>query len=162
MKTNAARILDRLGIAYRLREYSVDPHDRSAEKVAEELGLPAGQVFKTLVARGDRHGVLLAVLPADAELNLKALARLSENRKVEMVPLKQVQGLTGYVRGGVTALAAKRDFPVYADEQVERSDVIAVSAGVRGMQILLAPRDYLRATKATTGPIARPKTGTRQ
>ena len=155
MKTNAVRILDRLGIQYELREYTVDPDDLSAEKVARGIGLPLSQVFKTLVARGDRHGVLLAVLPGDTELDLKALARLSGNRKVEMVPLKEVQTLTGYIRGGVTALACKKDYPVYVDARIETLDLLAVSAGVRGMQILLAPQDYLRATKGTVGPIAR-------
>lgn len=155
MKTNAARILDGLGIAYELREYRFDPEDLSSEKVAAEIGLPHSQVFKTLVARGDRHGVLLAVLPGDMELDLKAIARLSDNRHVEMAPLKEVQTLTGYIRGGVTALGCKKDYPVYAAEEIELYDVISVSAGVRGTQILLAPADYLRATGAIVGAIAR-------
>jgi Cys-tRNA(Pro)/Cys-tRNA(Cys) deacylase len=155
MKTNAMRILDTLGIHYEIREYEVDPDDLSAEKVAGAIGLPPEQVFKTLVARGDRHGVLLAVVPADAELDFKALARLSENRSVELVSLKEVQPLTGYIRGGVTALAGKRDYPVYVEEQMQLFDVVAVSAGVRGEQMLLAPDDYLRAAKAIVGPISR-------
>ncbi len=155
MKTNAMRILDTLGIEYEIREYEVDPDDLSAEKVAAAIGLPPEQVFKTLVARGDRHGVLLAVVPADAELDFKALARLSDNRSVDLVSLKEVQPLTGYIRGGVTALAGKREYPVYVEEQMQLFDVVAVSAGVRGEQMLLAPDDYLRATKATVGPISR-------
>ena len=155
MKTNAARILDRLGIRYELREYRFDPDDLSSDKVAAEIGLPHGQVFKTLVARGDRGGVLLAVLPGDKELDLKALARLSGDRNVEMVPLKEVQALTGYVRGGVTALGSKKDYPVYAAEEIELYDVISVSAGVRGTQILVSPSDYLRATKASVGAMTR-------
>ena len=155
MKTNAMRILDTLGIQYEIREYEVDPDDLSAEKVAAAIGLPPEQVFKTLVARGDRHGVLMAVVPADAELDFKALARLSENRSVELVSLKEVQPLTGYIRGGVTALAGKRDYPVFVEEQMQLFDVVAVSAGVRGEQMLLALDDYLRATKATVGPISR-------
>jgi Cys-tRNA(Pro)/Cys-tRNA(Cys) deacylase len=155
LKTNAARILDKLGIRYEVREYSVDPDDLSAERVAEGVGLPLEQVFKTLVVRGDRFGVALAVVSGNAELDLKALARLSGDRHVEMVPLKEVQPLTGYIRGGVTALACKKDYPVYADEQIELFDVISVSAGVRGQQLLLVPQDYLRATKATVGAIAR-------
>jgi Cys-tRNA(Pro)/Cys-tRNA(Cys) deacylase len=154
MKTNAARILDSLGIAYELREYDVDPADLRAETVAAKIGLPLEQVWKTLVARGDRNGVCLAVVPANAQLELKALARLSGDRKVETVALKEVQPLTGYVRGGVTALACKKDYPVYADETIELHDRISVSAGVRGTQILLAPADYLRATHAIVGPIA--------
>lgn len=155
MKTNAARVLDRLGISYEMRDYEVDPEDLSAEKVARQIGLPPGQVFKTLVARGDRRGVLLAVVPADAEVDLKALARLSGDRRVEMVPLKDVQPITGYIRGGVTALAGKKDYPVFIDSQAETAEIISVSAGVRGTQILLAPQDYIRATKATVGPIVR-------
>jgi len=155
MKTNAARILDRLGIAYELRQYEVDPDDLAAERIARDIALPLSQVFKTLVARGDRRGVLLAVLPGDKELDLKALARLSGDRRVEMVPLKEVQPLTGYIRGGVTALACKKDYPVFVDEHIRAHERIAVSAGVRGTQMLLAPADYLRATKATLGAIAR-------
>jgi Cys-tRNA(Pro)/Cys-tRNA(Cys) deacylase len=155
MKTNAMRTLDVLGISYEIREYEVHPDDLSAERVAADIGLPPEQVFKTLVARGDRHGVLLAVVPADAEVDFKALARVSDNRSVELASLKEVQPLTGYIRGGVTALAAKKDYPVYVDEQIQLFDVIAVSAGTRGIQMLLAPDDYLRAAKATIGPIAR-------
>jgi Cys-tRNA(Pro)/Cys-tRNA(Cys) deacylase len=155
MKTNAMRILDGLGIRYEIREHEVDPDDLSAPRIAKDIGLPPEQVFKTLVARGDRHGVLLAVVPADAEVDFKALARQSDNRTVELVSLKEVQPLTGYLRGGVTALAGKRDYPVYVDEQMQLFDVVAVSAGVRGKQMLLAPEDYLRATRASVGPIRR-------
>jgi Cys-tRNA(Pro)/Cys-tRNA(Cys) deacylase len=154
-KTNAARVLDRLGIPYEIRQYEYDPDDLSVDRVAAAIGLPLGQVFKTLVARGDRHGVLLAIVPGDAELDLKALARLSDNRRVELVPLKDVQPLTGYLRGGVTALACKKDYRVYADERIELHPQIAVSAGLRGRQIVLAPGDYLQAVGATRGPIAR-------
>jgi Cys-tRNA(Pro)/Cys-tRNA(Cys) deacylase len=154
MKTNAARILDRLGIEYELREYEVDPEDLSAETVARKIGMPLDQVWKTLVARGDRTGVLLAVLAGSAQLDLKGLARVSGNRSVETVALKEVQPLTGYIRGGVTALACKKDYPVFVDETVELFDVISVSAGVRGTQILIAPADYLRAVNATIGAIS--------
>lgn len=157
MKTNAARLLDALNIPYELREYEVDPDDLAAESVARKIGLPPEQVFKTLVARGDRTGVLFAVVPGDAELDPKALARLSGDRKVDTVPLKEVQPLTGYVRGGVTVLGAKKDYPVFVDETLELFDVISVSAGVRGTQILLSPADYLRAVRGTVGEIAKPK-----
>ena len=157
MKTNAARLLDTLGVPYTLRDYDVDPSDLSAETVAAKVGLPAEQVFKTLVARGDRTGVLMAVVPGNAELDLKALARLSGDRKVDTVPLKELQPLTGYVRGGVTVLGGKKEYPVFVDASVSRFDVIAVSAGVRGTQILLAPADYLRVTRAKVGPVSRPK-----
>jgi len=155
MKTNAARQLDQLGIPYELREYEVAEEHVDAATVAAKVGLPPEQVFKTLVARGDRTGVMMAVIPANAELDPKALARLSGDRRVELVPLKEVQPLTGYVRGGVTALGLKRPFPVWVEETIELFDVISVSAGVRGTQILLAPADYLRAVGATPGPIAR-------
>jgi Cys-tRNA(Pro)/Cys-tRNA(Cys) deacylase len=155
MKTNAMRILDKLGISYEVREYVVDPDDLTAENIAQKIAVPPEQVFKTLVARGDRHGVLFAVVSADAELDFKALARLSDNRHVELVALKEVQPLTGYIRGGVTALAGKRDYPVYVDELMQLCDCVAVSAGVRGQQMLLAPDDYLRATGAAVGPISR-------
>lgn len=157
MKTNAARLLDTLGIPYELREYEVDPEDLSAETVAAKVGLPAEQVFKTLVARGDRTGVLMAVVPGDAELDLKVLAKLSGDRKVDTVPLKELQPLTGFIRGGVTAIGGKKEYPVFVEETVELFEVISVSAGVRGTQILMAPADYLKVVKGKVGPISRPK-----
>src|SRR5689334_6151841 len=157
MKTNAARLLDSLSIPYHLQEYEVDSDDLAAETVAAKVGLPAEQVFKTLVARGDRTGVLMAVVPGDAELDLKALARLSGDRKVDTVPLKELQPLTGFIRGGVTALGGKKEYPVYADETVELFYIISESAGVRGTQLLLSPADYLKVTKCKVGPISRPK-----
>ena len=157
MKTNAVRMLEEAGIHFELREYEVDPDDLTAETVARKIGLPAEQVFKTLVVRGDRNGVCLAVIPGDAELNLKALAKATGDRKVELALLKEVQPLTGYIRGGVTALAAKREFPVYLDESAILYDVISISAGVRGTQILLKPDDYIRVIRATTVEIANQK-----
>ncbi|HSN89346.1 MAG TPA: Cys-tRNA(Pro) deacylase [Thermoanaerobaculia bacterium] len=157
MKTNAARLLDSLGIPYELRDYEVDPDDLTAESVARKIGLPPEQVFKTLVARGDRTGVLLAVVPGDSELDLKALARVSGDRKVDTVPLKEVQPLTGYIRGGVTALAGKKDYPVFVEETIELFGVISISSGARGTQILLAPKDYLRAVRGTMGAISKDK-----
>jgi Cys-tRNA(Pro)/Cys-tRNA(Cys) deacylase len=157
MKTNAVRILDNLDIAYELRDYEVDPNDLAAERVAEKVGLPPEQVFKTLVARGDRQGVCLAVIPGNEQLDLKALAKLTGDRKVDTVALKEVQPLTGYIRGGVTALACKKDYPVYVDETIELFDQVAVSAGVRGTMILLAPADYLSAVKGKVGAIAKSK-----
>lgn len=157
MKTNAARALDKLGIAYELLEYEVNPDDLAAESVAAKIGLEPERVFKTLVARGDRTGVILAVIPGNMHLNLKALAALSGNRKVETVPLKEVQPLTGYIRGGVTALGCRKDYPVWLDEFAQLYDVISVSAGVRGVQILLHPGDYARATGARYAAIAKDK-----
>jgi Cys-tRNA(Pro)/Cys-tRNA(Cys) deacylase len=158
MKTNAARLLETLGIAFELSDYTLDEDDLSAEAVARKVGLPPEQVFKTLVCRGDRHGVCFAVVPGNQELDLKALARVSGNRSADTVALKEVQPLTGYIRGGCTALAGKKDYPVFVDETLELFDVVAVSAGIRGTQLVLAPADYLRATHATVGALARDKT----
>ena len=151
MKTNAARILDRLKIDYDLLEYAVDPNDLAAESTADKLGLPHHQVFKTLVARGDRNGVCLAVIPGNGQLDLKALAKLAGDRKSETVALKEVQSLTGYIRGGVTALGTKKYYPVYVDEAILTFDKVAVSAGKRGLMLWLSPQDYLTATDGTTG-----------
>lgn len=148
-KSNAARLLDQMGMHYELRAYAVDLEDLAAETVAAKIGLPAEQVFKTLVARPagsrspggspgkDWHGVVMAVIPGDRELDLKALAVAAGEKKMDLVPVKELQGLTGYVRGGVTALAAKREYPVYVDETIELFDVVSVSAGMRGLQILI-------------------------
>src|ERR1039457_3195176 len=160
-KTNAVRLLDRLGIGYELRAYEVDLGELAAETVAAKIGLPPEQVFKTLVARADRskdrNGICMAVIPGDQELNLTALAAAAGERKNQLVPVKELQALTGYIRGGVSALAAKRDFSVFVDETIELFDVISISAGVRGLQILIAPADYLRATKATIAALGQAK-----
>ena len=154
-KTNAARILDGLGIAYELKEYPVDLNDLSAVHVAASVGMPVEMVFKTLVARGDKNGVLMACIPGDAELDLKALAAGSVNKKVEMVHLKEVQGLTGYIRGGCSPLGAKKEYPVYLDESARQWVTIAVSAGKRGEQILLAPMDLVQAVRAVTAALTK-------
>ena len=155
VKTNAARVLDKLSLQYELREYEVDPNDLSAETVATKIGLPPEQLFKTLVVRGDRNGIYLAVIPSNKELDFKALARQTGDRKIDMVPLKEVQTTTGYIRGGVTALACKRDYPVYIDTLAQICDVISVSAGMRGLQILLDPEDYIRAVSARVVDISK-------
>lgn len=157
-KTNAMRTLDRMGIAYQVREYEVDPNDLSAETVAAKVGLPPEQVFKTLAVQGDRNGVCLAVIPGNTELDCKALAQATGDRKADMAPLKDVQAITGYIRGGVTALACKKDYPVYIDETAELWDVISISAGQRGLQLFLHPSDYIRAVNAKLVDIARQKT----
>lgn len=156
-KTNAVRLLDQLNIKYELREYDVDPEDLAAESVAAKIGMPAERVFKTLVSRGDRNGICEAVIPGNTELNLKALAEASDNRKMQLIPVKELQALTGYIRGGVTALAGKKDYPVFVDEGIELFDAISVSAGIRGLQIVLAPADYLRATKGMVAALAQSK-----
>ena len=156
-KTNAVRLLDTAGVGYTLLEYPVDPDDLAAESVARKVHLPPAQVFKTLVARGDRRGVCFAVIPGDSELDLKALARSTGDRKVETVPLKEVQPLTGYIRGGVTALAAKKDYPVFIDESAAQFERITVSAGRQGCQVLLSPVDFIAISRAQVVAIARPK-----
>jgi Cys-tRNA(Pro)/Cys-tRNA(Cys) deacylase len=155
MKTNAARILEGLGIAYTLQEYKVDPDDLSAINVARKIGLPVEQVFKTLLTVTGPDQYAFAVIPGDAELDFKKLARAAGARKAEMVSLKDVQPLTGYVRGGVTVFGAKKEFPVFADETIELFDFISVSAGQRGTQILLTPQDYLRAAHGVVAALTK-------
>jgi Cys-tRNA(Pro)/Cys-tRNA(Cys) deacylase len=155
MKTNAARILESLAIPYTLQEYEVDPDDLSAIAVARKIALPVEQVFKTLLTTTGPDQYAFAVIPGDAELDFKKLARAARARKAEMVSLKDVQPLTGYIRGGVTVFGAKKDFPVFADETIELFDFISVSAGHRGIQILLAPQDYLRVAKATVADLTK-------
>ncbi len=147
-KTNAARLLDSLGINYELRTYEVDPNDLTAVSVARKIGLPAEQVFKTLLTHTSDGEHVFAVIPGDAELDLKKLARVVGTRKCELAALKEVEPLTGYVRGGVTVLAAKKAFRSFADETIELFDIISVSAGQRGLQLVLGPADYLRAAKS--------------
>ncbi len=155
MKTNAARYLDSLGIHYELREYALDTEDFSAVLVAEKIGLPPEQVFKTLLCVTSDKEHVFAVVPGNAELDFKKLAAAAGARKAEMVSLKEIQPLTGYIRGGVTVFGAKKDFPVYADETLELFDVISVSAGLRGTQIVLSPADYIRASNATLADLTK-------
>ena len=148
MKTNGARLLESLGIDFVLREYEVDPNDLSAIAVAKTLLTTGGQ--------GSGGGVyVFAVIPGDAELDFKKLARVAGLRKAEMVPLKEVQPLTGYIRGGVTVFGAKKAYPVFVDETIILFDQISVSAGARGTQLILAPGDYLRATEAQTADLTK-------
>ncbi len=154
-KTNAARLLDQLAIAYELRPYEVDPEDLSAPSVARKIGLPVEQVFKTLLTEASTGEHLFAVIPGDAELDLKKLALMAGHKKLDLAALKQVEPLTGYVRGGVTVLAAKKPFPAFADETIELFDQVSVSAGQRGLQLVLAPADYLRATGAVVADLTK-------
>ena len=148
MKTNGARFLESLGISFELREYEVDPEDLAATTVARKIGMPAEQVFKTLLTTGGPGSFAFAVIPGDAELDFKKLAHTAGMRRAEMAPLKDVQPLTGYIRGGVTIFGAKKAYPVFVDETVNLFDVISVSAGTRGTQLILSPQDYLRAAAA--------------
>lgn len=154
-KTNAARFLDLLGIAYELRTYDVDPEDLSAISVAAKIGMPPEQVFKTLLCVTSRNEHLFAVIPGDAELDFKKLAHAAAVRSVEMVPLKEVQPLTGYVRGGVTVFGAKKMFPVYVDETVELFEVISVSAGARGTQLVLSAPYFVAAAMAAVADLTK-------
>ena len=147
-KTNAARLLDSLGIAYELRAYEVDPNDLTAISVALKIGLPPEQVFKTLLTHTSDKEHAFAVIPGDSELDLKKLAATAGARNAELAALKEVEPLTGYIRGGVTVLAAKKPFRSFADETIELFDIISISAGQRGLQLILTPADYLRATSA--------------
>lgn len=154
-KTNAARILERCGISYELLTYPVDESDLSAVHVAEVTGIPLERLYKTLVVRGDRTGIFMAVVPGSGELDLKAAAAASGNKRAEMVHLKEVFDLTGYVRGGCSPLGAKKAYPVYLDESALAHERICISAGRRGEQIELAPGDLVRAVDAVTVKIAR-------
>ena len=154
-KTNAARILDNLKISYEVKTYEVDEEDLSAIHVAETMGLDIATIFKTLVARGDKSGVIMAVINGADEVDLKALARASGNKSVEMVALKELQPLTGYIRGGCSPLGAKKNYPVYLDSKAMEQEKISVSAGVRGEQLILAPTDLVKAANATVAEIVR-------
>jgi Cys-tRNA(Pro)/Cys-tRNA(Cys) deacylase len=154
-KTNAARMLDSLNISYELRAYEVDPEDLTAISVARKIGLPPEQVFKTLLAQTNSGDHLFAVIPGDSELDLKKLAHAAGAKKTELASLKEVEPLTGYIRGGVTVMGAKKPFPAYADETIELFNIISVSAGQRGLQLVLAPADFLRAAGATLADITK-------
>lgn len=153
-KTNACRVLDSYSISYSVHEYEWDEESMDAVSVANKLGLPPSNIFKTLVLQGDKTGVLMAGVPGDRELDLKALASLSGNKKVEMVSVKDIQKLTGYIRGGVSPLGVKKAYPLFLDPSIERCDPVSISAGKRGLQIFLKGTDLLLVTKATLGPIS--------
>jgi Cys-tRNA(Pro)/Cys-tRNA(Cys) deacylase len=141
VKTNALRLLDKAGISYETREYEVDEDDLSGVTVAKKIGLPPEQVFKTLVVKGDKAGVFIASIPTNLELDLKKLAESSGNKKVDLVPLKDVQTLTGYIRGGVSPVGTKKQFTLFLDSKSEHFQFISLSAGVRGCQMLLNPKE---------------------
>ena len=152
-KTNAARLLDNLKIEYEIKTYEVDESDLSAEHVAATVGMDIAMVFKTLVGRGDRTGIIMAVINGADELDLKALARASNNKSVELIALKELLPTTGYMRGGCSPLGAKKNFPVYVDQKATTLEKISVSAGVRGQQLIIAPADLIRAANASVADI---------
>ena len=144
------QVLEQAGIPYTVRAFQEE--ELGAEEAAEKLNLPLDQVFKTLVVRGDRTGVILACLPGSITFSLKALARASGNKQVELVETDDIQRLTGYIRGGVSPLGGKKAYAVYVDQGALAQRLVSVSAGMRGMQLLLAPNDLIRATEATVAP----------
>ena len=148
-KTNAARLLDTLSIPYELRAYEIDLEDLSARTVARKIGLPPQQVFKTLLTESPIGEQVFALVPGDQVLDLRKLARVSGHKKLDLTSLNQIEPLTGYLRGAVTVLAARKSFPAFADESIELHDIISISAGQRGLQLLVAPADLLRASSAT-------------
>ncbi|MGI6031374.1 MAG: Cys-tRNA(Pro) deacylase [Eubacteriales bacterium] len=152
-KTNAMRMLDRAKVPYQVVTYEVDEEDLSGEHAAQVTGMDPDTMFKTLVLRGDKTGYVVACIPVLATLDLKALARVSGNKKVEMIHVKELQPLTGYVRGGCSPVGMKKEFPTYMDETVELWEKVALSGGQRGMQIVVAPQDILRVTRAKVAPL---------
>ena len=148
MKTIAARMLDQMKIAYELRSYEVDESELDAITVALKVGMPPEATFKTLVARGDRSGVVMACIPGNAELDLKKMAAVTGNKRLELVAVKEIQSLTGYI-GGVSPLGSKKRYPLFLDQSALNHEKLSVSAGQRGLQMILAPEDLRRATEAT-------------
>ncbi len=157
-KTNAARILDQTRVPYRLAEYEVDEDDLSAGHLARQLGLDPGVVFKTLVLSGDKTGFLVCVLPGDRDLDLKKAARASGNKSCAMIPMKDLKDVTGYIRGGCSPIGMKKRFPAYIHSSALDHPEIYVSAGLRGVQLALAPKDLIAATGAEVADLARDNT----
>ncbi|MCI8868031.1 MAG: Cys-tRNA(Pro) deacylase [Anaerotignum sp.] len=154
-KTNVMRLLESAGIAYRTAEYEYDENNLSGLHAAEQIGIPAEQVFKTLVTRGDKTGILVFCIPVDMELDLKKAAAVSKNKKVEMTHMKELLALTGYIRGGCSPIGMKKKYPTFIDETCILFDEIAVSAGIRGEQVILSPEDLARFTEATEADITK-------
>lgn len=155
MKTIAARMLDQLKIVYELREYEVSEDELDAITVARKVNMPPEATFKTLVARGDKTGVVMACIPGNAELDLKKFASATGNKRVELVAVKEIQALTGYIRGGVSPLGTKKKYPFYLDQTALNHERISVSAGQRGLQMILAPADLQRAASATLADLTK-------
>lgn len=150
-KTNVMRLLESVGIPYRTAEYEYDEENLSGLHAAEQIGIPAEQVFKTLVTRGDKTGIMVFCIPVDMELDLKKAAAVSKNKKVEMTHMKELLGLTGYIRGGCSPIGMKKKYPTFVDETCILFEEIAVSAGVRGQQVIFSPQDlmtYIDAVRA--------------
>lgn len=155
MKTIAARMLDQLKINYELRAYDVNEDELDAITVAHKIGMPPEATFKTLVARGDKSGVVMTCIPGDQELDLKKLAAVTSNKKIDLVAVREIQGLTGYIRGGVSPLGSKKKYPLYIDETAVLHDKLSVSAGQSGLQMILSPQDLIDATQATLADLTK-------
>ena len=155
-KTNAARLLDRAKIAYELIPYRVDEEHLAATHVAEQLGEDIACVFKTLVLKGDRTGYFVCVVPGDYEVDLKAAAKVSGNKKVDLIPMKELLPVTGYIRGGCSPIGMKKAFPTYIHASASEHPFIYISAGVRGLQLKLAPADLAAYVRAAFAEISRP------
>ena len=153
-KTNAARLLDKAGLNYNLVPYEVDENDLAVQHVAESLGQNIECVFKTLVLHGDKTGYIVAVIPGHCEVDLKSLAKVSGNKKVEMIPMKDLLSVTGYIRGGCSPVGMKKRFPTYFHSTALNFDCIYVSAGVRGLQLEIAPTDLVTFVNGITADIA--------
>ena len=153
-KTNAPRLLDKAGISYELIPYEVDENNLAATHVAEQLGEDIRQVFKTLVLRGDRNGIFVCVIPGDKEVDLKAAAKISGNKSAEMIAMKELLPITGYIRGGCSPIGMKKHFPTYIDASASLFGYIYISAGIRGLQIKIAPQELMAFVDARSGEIA--------
>ncbi|MDE6811612.1 MAG: Cys-tRNA(Pro) deacylase [Muribaculaceae bacterium] len=154
-KTNAARLLDRAGVPYELIPYTVDPENLAADHVAEELGEPIERVYKTLVLHGDRSGYFVCVIAGNQEVDLKKAAVASGNKKAEMIPMKDLLGVTGYIRGGCTSIGMKKKYPTYFSMEMLEFDYVYVSAGQRGLQLKLNPVELMRVAEATPADLIR-------
>lgn len=155
IKTNAMRILEKANISFDTKEYEVDENDLSGEHVANQLGLNCEQVFKTLVARGERNGIMVFCIPVNEELDLKKASALTKVKKIEMVHVKELLGLTGYIRGGCSPIGMKKKYPTFIDETVILFESIYISAGIRGMQVVIKPDDLIEFTSATTADLVK-------
>lgn len=161
-KTNASRLLEKMKIPFELIEYPVDPENLDAFHVADALGQEIESVFKTLVLHGDKTGHFVCVIQGDKEVDLKKAAKISGNKKVAMIPMKELLPLTGYIRGGCTAIGMKKKFPTYLDNNAMKQDYIHVSAGKRGLQMKLSPQDYIKATQSVVGDLLKDETSLEQ
>ena len=153
IKTNAIRLLEQAGLSFRIVEYAYDANDLNGMHVSEQTGMPPEQVFKTLVTRGEKRGILVFCIPVCCELDLRKAARSADDKKVELIHVRELQNLTGYIRGGCSPVGMKKQFPTFIDETVQLYSEIAVSGGARGIQIVISPDDLIRYGNITTADL---------